>query len=113
MLKLYDLRFKRVNVQEKSNIEKYVIRNDKNDDVDDDDDDDAPKKYYTPMIQSFMQVHVCDDDEVRFGSGSGGHPKGEQVRGRCPTELVTAPNVLVTSLQCNVSASLLPPGHPS
>ena len=35
MLKLYDLRFKRVNVQEKSNIEKYVIRNDKNGDVDD------------------------------------------------------------------------------
>ena len=34
------------------------------------------------------------------------------MRGRCPTELVTAPNVLVTSplhtLQCNVSASLLP-----
>ena len=33
------------------------------------------------------------------------------MRGRCPAELVTAPNVLVTSpvhtLQCNVSASLL------
>ena len=42
------------------------------------------------------QVYVCNDDDVMFGFGLC-HPKGEQVRGRCPTELVTAPNVLVTT----------------
>ena len=57
--------------------------------------DDVPPNNI-PTIQSLSQAHVCDDDDVMFGFGFG-HPKWEQVRGRCPTELVTAPNVLVTT----------------
>ena len=52
-----------------------------------------PHLIYTKPFAS--RIYLCDDDDD--DDMFGGHPKGEQVRGRCPTELVTAPNVLVTT----------------
>ena len=75
----------------KSDTEKDGLDNDKDDEVDG--GGHVPKQH-PPHPDDPKQVYVCNDDDVMFGLC---HPKGEQVRGRCPTELVTAPNVLVTT----------------